>query len=380
MLRLHEYPEILRLSLCAYCAHFSRPPAPEAVSKTYFAAARSLAHTSVDIPSLESLQSLVVILQTAFALGDVAASTAFADMAFRMASLLGLDTPELLFTKVLTDSSMELRDALWRALIFTDNVMIATVRSLFLPRFFNHGIDSESFLRIASFLPVDRNDTSHRAIIHHLVSLTYVTYKLHTTIAETVQALQHQAHGNALTTLTREKQDFWDTILSARHMLETWKLTLPPCFALDDIGPRDEPLSNSYFMTVLLGYHGMLCLIGQASRVLQLYGVCRRQPPAFTLQTIEDSATASSIAIAAIAKRGVETGAREFELHVYMAISMFASGRFIYSGLRSEGRRENLERLSCIRAFMKMLCKMWRGVEYGFQQFENEVLEGLHNR
>ncbi|KAI8835082.1 hypothetical protein BC829DRAFT_406731 [Chytridium lagenaria] len=283
---LHDYPDILRLSICAFCSHFAKPSAPDMVTRSYYSSARELAHLCIDVPSLNYLKALLLLVFCGLALGDHGACIAFADMAFRMASLLKLDTPELLRLpsgNIPTPKEMAIRDRLWRVCVLYDNVLIATIRSGLLPRFFQYGgNDARPMLNPQYFTHISCDDESRTAFVHHLSTLSHALYKIRRTIAE-IQEVKHADTSNV--------RRFWEALRTAQAMLEEWETTVPLSILhqkSEDITPFRFVGSNGYHfngdtcyrVSLKLMYLAAQCHLGNAVRNCReslLWGCSRNQ-------------------------------------------------------------------------------------------------------
>ncbi|KAJ3196007.1 hypothetical protein HDU67_004164, partial [Dinochytrium kinnereticum] len=94
-----QQPE-LRSAMCAFAAQSSLPRAPPGVMKRYYDEARRLCLESVDRPSIQSMQALLIIALTSIGIGKVVPGFAYIAMAVRMIEVLkitpssGEESPE----------------------------------------------------------------------------------------------------------------------------------------------------------------------------------------------------------------------------------------------------------------------------------------------
>ncbi|KAJ3104993.1 hypothetical protein HDU96_008739 [Phlyctochytrium bullatum] len=224
---------------------FSNPPAPRVVSERFYGVARTGASWFADHPSLPSLQALLLMTIFAASVGDNDGRALFRSMAFRMATYLKLDSPDLIRLPgdaPPNEQEEDARDRCWRACVFIDNIGSVTTG---LPRYFHH-----SFIPITNagfFHYISPSDLTKEALMYYLTTFSDVMHA----VKRAVAASSH------------------DRIQEAEGRLTEWRMSLPPeldvgnaeAWANGDAPAKAEDLDR---VTLHMGYHACVCLLYRA--------------------------------------------------------------------------------------------------------------------
>ncbi|KAI8835083.1 hypothetical protein BC829DRAFT_448273 [Chytridium lagenaria] len=221
-------------------------------------------------------------------------------------------------------------------------VVILCIRLPYARRFLSHSIfpsptdRSYRIMNLSYFTFIPPNDISPRALIHYVTTLSHIVFRL--------KCILHDIAN------TRSSPDvMMSELMTANSMLSEWKATLPPSFNLSDerFCQRGEEF-ESYRTNLLLGYHGLLCLISTAAQRL----------PFASKHFITTGYNAATF-IALLARRVLETP--RFEIHPFYGLECDECWT---------------EDLGSVAGFLRRVMGVWRVATGGVERFERE-LRGL---
>ncbi|KAJ3106762.1 hypothetical protein HDU97_005688 [Phlyctochytrium planicorne] len=294
MEHVETLPQLIRYAFYNYCLEFSNPPAPLPIINKFYMNSKSIASWCIENPSLGSLQALLMLNALAAKRMDFA-HVQYRDMAFRMASYLGLDTPKLLempnhVVSGTTKMDEDIRDRCWNLCLLTDS---SSAEGSANPRFFNVSLNDYRY-----FSPAKPGETS--MAFHHVQICEIMLH-----VKDVVSEFENSKNYNAFIQLTSE----------AEASLLSWKSTLPPDADLDWVlswikGGQTFGQKESDRIGLFLGYHTAISKLYR-SKALTAF---RHMNPATTSKT-EKSLTVvdpllltafnSALSIAKVAERVV---------------------------------------------------------------------------
>ncbi|KAJ3100737.1 hypothetical protein HDU97_001964 [Phlyctochytrium planicorne] len=267
---------VLRYAVCAYCAHHSYPKAPYHVVRKYYVKARELAKASVDTPSFQALQALVLLRALAMAMSDNTHGFFFLEAALKMSTELGLKVEwkdgrvDIISTLGNDDDVdfLELKKC-WMACYFHDRMAaIASGQPHFLPVI--GGVHDFTVMDIGD---TDENSTKNRSSEHaavlasrsnndpldHLMKLLDIAFTIHRAAKRPISTED-------------ELLERWDSLEIAEARLSSWAFQVPvwmlseptlewciDTFRQGNNGKNvDIPWSA---LTVLFMYHSLRCFL-----------------------------------------------------------------------------------------------------------------------
>ncbi|KAI8838934.1 hypothetical protein BC829DRAFT_30926 [Chytridium lagenaria] len=306
-------------------------------------------------------------------------------MSFRMASLLGLDTFDLLRFPPntqfeITSDNMQLRDHCWRLCVFWDNIQsVSVIRKVPTPsQFFHHRSDrSYRIMNLSYFEPIPANEISPRALIHYAATLSHIIFNVRYLSFEITDTLTPSIH----------PENIIESLTTANTMLKEWRATLPLLLNLDkeafcyyaDSSPPSIDLFDSHRTNLFLGYYGAFCQIGtivtRSVNVLESTVGSRSG----SKKMVTDGQEAAAV-IAHCMRRILESG-RRFEYHPFMALSLLAAGKVLCDMVGSvEPHRRNgvVEDLLNVLESLRKTGEVWRvalPIAEGFKEIVQTVLK-----
>ncbi|KAI8835081.1 hypothetical protein BC829DRAFT_406729 [Chytridium lagenaria] len=317
-----------------------------------------------------------------------------------MAALLKLDTETLLqlpSLRILTEADCDDRDILWSHCIFSDNMIASLSRLGILSRYFKHGKDDIFPILHPRYLtPTRLEETDSASLFRYMTTFSHILCHIQSTSFEIRRSVQAPTSNDQ----TADGDIFFNHVRTAMEMYEAWKSTLPHSLHCDDdkrfwrwctldrhdngaLESNDGDVTHaydSYRLSIYIGFHGIMTLIGSATRL------CRTRmtlhPSTFTIaQEFEVKSEISAIAIAEAARdilKEQQESRATFDYHPIMTIAQFGVGRWILDGIMSgvygdvESRGLAKRRLRDLMEFSR-LSGIWKGVRMEVNRFDAEV-------